>query len=83
AQILREYDFQVETNEDSLLARIRGGTDGFMINRLQILGYLTIHTRQLDMIMQSPDKVSYYYQKIKQDIEKLFNNPAVEKIKSS
>lgn len=83
ARILREYDFQVETHEDSLLARIRGGSDGFMINRLQILGYLTIHTRQLDMIMQSPDKVSYYYQKIMQDIEKLFHNTAAGKIKSN
>lgn len=82
AQVLREYDFQVETYEDSLLARIRGGTDEFMINRLQILGYLTIHTRQLDMIMQSQDKVSYYYQKIKQDIDKLFKNPAIKEIQA-
>jgi pyruvate, water dikinase len=77
AQVLREYDFQVEKHEDSLLARIRGGSDEFMMNRLQILGYLTIHTRQLDMIMLRPDKVSYYYQKIKRDIDKLFKNPAV------
>jgi len=76
AQVLREYDFQVEKYGDSLMARIRGGSDEFMIYRLQILGYLTIHTRQLDMIMLRPEKVSYYYQKINRDIEKLFKNPA-------
>ncbi|MFP4454417.1 MAG: PEP/pyruvate-binding domain-containing protein [Desulfonatronovibrio sp.] len=82
AQLLREYDFQVETYEDSLLARIRGGTDEFMITRLQILGYITIHTRQLDMIMHRQDKVSYYYRKIKQDIEQLFQNPAIKDIQA-
>lgn len=78
AQVLSEYDFQVEKHEDSLLARIRGGSDEFMINRLQILGYLTIHTRQLDMIMLRPDKVRYYYQKISRDIEQLFKNPVAD-----
>ncbi|MFW5730766.1 MAG: PEP/pyruvate-binding domain-containing protein [Desulfonatronovibrionaceae bacterium] len=72
AEILSQYDFQVETHEDSLLARLRGGSDEFMLLRLKILGYLTIHTRQLDMIMLSSGKVKYYYDKIITDIQETF-----------
>ncbi len=72
AEILKNYDFQVESYDDSIFARIRGGSDEFMVHRLQILGYLTIHTRQLDMIMLSQEKVSYYYEKIIRDIERIF-----------
>jgi pyruvate, water dikinase len=46
-----------------------------MQNRLNIVGYLTMHTRQLDMVMSREGMVDHYRQKIKADIQRLFKPP--------
>jgi pyruvate,water dikinase len=51
ADILREHGFTVETVEDSLRARMEGLDERGMCEKLKILGFLIIHTRQLDMVM--------------------------------
>jgi pyruvate, water dikinase len=71
ASLLEAYDFSVEHFEDMLIARISGYERDVMLRRLRILGYLTIHTRQLDMIMLNPDKVAYYRRKLSRDIEEM------------
>ena len=43
----------------------------YMISRLKILGYLTLHTRQLDMIMGNSGLVTYYMAKLTKDIDSL------------
>jgi len=70
-EILEEYGFRVEVNEDHMTARLEGRDLEFMKNRLRILGYLTLHTRQLDMVMAREGLVSYYRDKIHKDIESI------------
>ena len=67
-EILEKYDFRVEVREDNLIARVEHHEKEYMKERLQILGYLTLHTRQLDMIMANDSEVRYYKAKIERDI---------------
>jgi pyruvate,water dikinase len=71
AEILEPVGFRVETQEDHLLSRVEGQPAEYMLNRLEVLGYLSLHTRQLDMIMTNPAHVHYYRKKYAQDIARL------------
>lgn len=57
--------------EDNLIARLEGRETEYMKSRLRILGYLTIHTRQLDMVMSRPALTNHYRDKLSADIEQL------------
>ncbi len=67
-EILAKYDFQVDIHEDYMNANIEGYDQFSTINRLKVLGYLTMHTRQLDMIMSNPARADYYKKKFLKDI---------------
>ncbi|MBW2615237.1 MAG: pyruvate, water dikinase [Deltaproteobacteria bacterium] len=69
--ILEEYGFRVEIKQDHLAARIEGHEKYFMIDRLKIVGYMTIHTRQIDIILFNHSKVNYYRTKITKDINEI------------
>lgn len=69
ADILRRYDFSVELRSDALLARLKKQPKEYLETRLQILGYLTLHARQLDMVMNQPQAVEQYRNKFLTDIE--------------
>ena len=70
-ELLEKCDFRVEIREDNLIARVEHHEKEYMKKRLQILGYLTLHTRQLDMIMANDSEVRYYKAKIMKDIREL------------
>jgi pyruvate, water dikinase len=70
-EILERYHFKVDVTEDALFARLEAEAKDYMLSRLRILGYLTIHTRQLDMVMLNEADVQYYAGKFIQDLEKL------------
>ena len=58
----------VEIKEDSVFARLEGREQDFICERLKGLGYLTIHTRQLDMIMSDKASAQSYWAKIRKDL---------------
>ncbi len=66
---LAKYDFNIRIKKDHLNARLKGFDQIFMMDRLRIVGYLIIHTRQLDMVTSNPAMVARYYNKFRQDIE--------------
>ena len=74
AEILEKFDFRVEVKEDNAFARIEGLDEESMKIRLNILGYLIIHTRQLDMVMSNSASVQRYRSKILNDIRSVINN---------
>jgi pyruvate,water dikinase len=61
----------VDLKEDALFARLEGEAKDYLLSRLRILGYVTIHTRQLDMIMLNEAEVEHYRAKITADLENL------------
>ena len=70
--IMERYDFRVRVNADALTARIENFDMDFMERHLRIIGYLIIHTRQIDMIMSNSSTVDRYRKKFVRDIESLF-----------
>lgn len=72
--ILAGLGFTVRLNEDALSARLEGFEAQAMQLRLKIVGYLTQHTRQLDMIMNDPQATARHRDKILGDIETLRAN---------
>jgi pyruvate,water dikinase len=44
-----------------------------LMNRLRVLGYLIIHTRQLDMIMRIPEQVRQQREKILREIGQMLD----------
>jgi pyruvate,water dikinase len=77
-KILVENGFRVQIRKDHLTARVEGQSKDFMLDRIKILGYLSLHTRQLDMIMSNNLKVNYYRNKINQDIRKIITHNQAE-----
>ncbi len=72
--ILEEHGFRVEVRGDHLLARMGNYEKAFMEDRLRIVGYLTIHTMQLDMIMANESRVSYYRSKMNEEVRTLIHS---------
>jgi pyruvate,water dikinase len=68
-EILETYDFSVRVREDTLRARMEGKGTQVLKTRLMILGYLSLHTRQIDMIMSNTGRVKFYREKIGRDID--------------
>ncbi len=66
--ILKEFGFAIRVREDALTARVEALSTAAFMDRLKVLGYLIIHTRQLDMIMRIPEQVRLHREKILREI---------------
>lgn len=79
---LEEFGFRVEVTDDNLFARLEHRDQHYMQQRLKILGYLIMHTRQLDMVMSNDGEVRKYRAKFMRDLETILQ-PAVQDQKSA
>ena len=70
-QILEGYHFRVEIRDCDLQAQFAKGSMDLMLDRLRVIGYLLMHTRQLDMVMTNVSLVESYRQRFHQEIEDL------------
>lgn len=70
-EFLAGLGMAVSLKGDALLARSEELEAPRCLGLVKSLGYLTMHTRQLDMIMASPQRVEYYRAKIAADLAAL------------
>lgn len=70
-EILERHGFNVKIRKDVLRARLDGTGKEEMLQSLRLLGYLLVHTRQLDMIMSDAGVVRRYREKINRDLKRL------------
>jgi len=66
--ILEEFEFRSEIRDDGVMARLEGYDEEVMKEKLKVLGYLIIHTRQLDMVMFNDASCEQHRSKLLADI---------------
>lgn len=71
ARILEDYEFYVMIRGERLFAHLERKPKEVLIPKLKILGYLLLHTRQLDMIMENSKLVSEALEQIHNDLKRL------------
>lgn len=75
SEILAEFGFRVEQKVDAMTARIEKKPTPYLLERLRVLGYMLIHTRQIDMVMADEGMAASYQQKIMADLHTLMDTP--------
>ncbi|MCE5333920.1 MAG: pyruvate, water dikinase [Desulfobacteraceae bacterium] len=73
-EILEEFEFRSEVRNDGVNARIEGYPEDVMREKLRILGYLLMHTRQLDMVMFNDASCQHHKAKVLKDISSVILN---------
>ncbi|MDL2207852.1 hypothetical protein LJB82_03935 [Desulfovibrio sp. OttesenSCG-928-M16] len=68
AELLSQFDFATEISGDTLTARLEGVSEELCVSALRVLGYLTMHTRQLDMIMSDEAALAAYRFQMMEDM---------------
>jgi pyruvate,water dikinase len=69
--LLAEQNFEIQVKEDVVVARRTGLERAKVEQGLGVVGYLLMHTRQLDMVMSHPATVERYLTKMRTDIQTL------------
>lgn len=71
SSILEEFGFRAEIKDDGVFSRIEGFEENVMKEKLKLLGYMLMHTRQLDMIMSNDAAYQHHRNKIINDIHSI------------
>ncbi|WP_028582645.1 PEP/pyruvate-binding domain-containing protein [Desulfogranum japonicum] len=72
--LLNEFEFRVDQIGDALTARVEKRSLEFLYSRLQVLGYLSIHTRQIDMVMADSGQQQRYRDTFSRDIKEMLSH---------
>lgn len=75
AEVLEAYDFQTKIKGDNLFAKAESRRHDYILDRLRILGYLLVHTRQIDMAMTDRGAADALRDKMLQDINGMLSTP--------
>lgn len=69
SRLLEQFDFRVEKKGDSLFARMEGFKQALLEDRMEVLGYIIVHTRQMDMVMFNDAMVDFYFKDMMKEIK--------------
>ena len=78
AELLSHFDFATEISGDTLTARLEQGEYTNFLSALRILGYLIMHTRQLDMIMADEEALKRHRLMMMEDLLELAARPPLK-----
>lgn len=71
-RLLEEYGFRADIKQDALFATAEGYAAAEILQRTALLGYLVIHTRQVDMIMHNSGQAAALEQQLRTDMAHIF-----------
>lgn len=74
-EVLERFDFQTKLRGDNLFAKAESRRHSFILDRLRILGYLLVHTRQLDMAVADRGAADALRTRMLGDIETMLAEP--------
>ena len=75
AELLAQFDMNTELLGDTLTARMEQGSEEDFIKVLKVIGYLVMHTRQLDMIMSDERELAKRRADMLKDMHSLADRP--------
>ena len=78
AELLAQFDFATEIVGDTLTARLEQGSEDVFLSALRVVGYLVMHTRQLDMIMGDEEALAIRRFQMLEDMLTLAARPPLQ-----
>lgn len=69
--VLSYYGFRTRLSGENCFSRLTGQEKSYMLRALRALGYIIIHTRQMDMVMCDHECVSGYREQFIRDIDEI------------
>lgn len=74
ADVLAHFGYRIDRVGDALTARVERESEQTIADQLKVLGYLTIHTRQLDLVMTEAGALRYYRDRFIEEIKDMLNH---------
>jgi pyruvate,water dikinase len=75
ADLLEQHGFRADVKDDSLFAVAENFPAADILQKTRMIGYLLIHTRQVDMIMLEQERATAMKNKLGDDMASLLERP--------